>query len=189
MLILYHDYTSPASAVAVMRLDRLMREGLPAQIRGTDVTGIDATLPVTVDLLAALEAIEDEAAAEGIVLRRPKLVPPTALAHVVEDVAREHGMELDWREVCYRAYWSEGRNIGDSNELRRLAARAGLPPERADSALDDRIALAAVRRRSARDRRNGIGGAPTILYDRTLVPGLLPEDDLRVLARLGSEAS
>jgi predicted DsbA family dithiol-disulfide isomerase len=185
MLVLYHDYTSPASAVAVMRLQRLMREGVPAEIRGTEVAGIDATLPVTVDLIAALEAVADAAAAEGIVLRRPAFTPPTALAHVIEDAAREHALERDWRDVCYRAFWSEGSDISDAAELRRLAERAGLPADDIDRALDDRVALAVVRRRSAGDRRDGIGGVPTILYDRTLVPGLLPDEDLRTLAELG----
>ena len=36
------------------------------------------------------------------------------------------------------------------------------------------------------DRRNGIGGVPTIEYDRSLVPGLLPEPDLRELAALSA---
>jgi hypothetical protein len=55
-----------------------------------------------------------------------------------------------------------------------------------DEALDDRVALLAVHRRSAGDRRNGIGGVPTIEYDRSLVPGLLPEPDLRELAALSA---
>jgi predicted DsbA family dithiol-disulfide isomerase len=185
MLVLYHDYTSPASAVAVARVHRLMREGMPARVRGTEVFGLDATLPVTVDLLAALDAMAEEAAAEGIELHRPAVVPPTALAHVVEDVAREHALDVDWRDCCYGAYWRDGSDIADPDRLRRLAADAGLPAEAVDRALDDRLALLAVRQRSAGDRREGIGGVPTIKYDRSLVPGLLPDSDLRTLAALG----
>jgi predicted DsbA family dithiol-disulfide isomerase len=182
---LYHDYTSPESAVAVMRMHRLMRDGIQAQIRGTEVLGVDVALPVTVDMLAALDAVTNEAAAEGITLRRPPALPPTGLAHVVEDVAREHGLGMDWREQCYRAFWSDGTDISNTAELRRLAEGTGLPPTDVDRALQDRVALLSVRRRSAGDRHNGIGGVPTILYDRTLVPGLLPEADLRTLATLG----
>lgn len=185
MLVMYHDYTSPASAVAVARIHRLMRGGMPAQVRGTEVLGLDATLPVTVDLLAALDMVAGEAAEEGIELHRPDLVPPTALAHVVEDVAREHAADMGWRDRCYRAFWRDGIDISDPDRLRRLAASAGLPEDAVDRALDDRIALLAVRQRSAGDRREGVGGVPTIRYDRSLVPGLLPDSDLRMLAALG----
>lgn len=185
MLVLFHDYTSPESAVAVMRLHRLMREGIPADVRGIEVLGLDVILPVTVDMLAALDAVASEAAAEGLTVRRPPALPPTGLAHVVEDLAREHALDMTWREQCYQAFWSEGTDISNPDELRRLAERAHLPSADVDRALDDRVALLTVRRRAATDRHNGIGGVPTILYDRTLVPGLLPETDLRTLAALG----
>ena len=189
MLVLFHDYTSPASAVAVLRLHRLIRDGVPARIRGTEVVAVEATLPVTLDLLAELDAVADEARAEGIELRRPPALPPTGLAHVVEDVAARHGLDMAWREHCYRAYWTDGVDIGDGGQLRRLAGQAGLPVPEVLEALDDRVALLAVHRRSAGDRRNGIGGVPTIDYDRSLVPGLLPEADLRALAALGASGS
>jgi hypothetical protein len=48
----------------------------------------------------------------------------------------------------------------------------------------DRARIAAVRRRSAARRADGVGGVPTILTQRTLVPGLLDEADLRALAGL-----
>jgi predicted DsbA family dithiol-disulfide isomerase len=184
MLVLYHDYTSPASAVAVARVQRLQRDGMPAEIRGTEVFGLDATLPVTVELLAGLDAVADEAIAEGLELRRPALVPPTALAHVVEDVARAHALDMRWRDRCYRAFWRDGADIADAGELRRIAVTAGLPRAAVDAALDDRVALLAVRQRSAGHRREGIGGVPTIWYDRSLIPGLLPERDLLALAAL-----
>lgn len=189
MLILYHDYTSPASAVAVVRLHRLMREGVPARIRGTEVLALDATLPVTIDMLAALDAVAGEAKAENLELRRPAAVPPTGLAHVVEDVAQRHALDVAWREHCYRAYWSDGADISDGQQLRRLAEHVDLPAADVDRALDDRVALLAVRRRSAGDRRNGIGDVPTIDFDRTLVPGLLSDADLRALAALGPAAT
>ena len=186
MLVLYHDYTSPASAVAVARVHRLLREGVRAEIEGTEVVGVDTVLPVTVDLLAALDAVAPEARAEGLELHRPGVVPPTALAHVVEDVARAHGRAVAWREHCYRAYWRDGEDISDAARLRALATEAGVPEPAVAAALADRVALLAVRRRSVGHRREGIGGVPTILYDRSLVPGLLPEQDLRTLAALGA---
>lgn len=185
MLTLFHDYTSPASAVAVARLERLVADGLPARIVGTEVVGLATALPVTVDLLAELATVEAEADNEGIVLRRPRLVPPTAAAHLVEDIARQHGRETAWRQCCYRAYWDQGADISDDTVLRELAADVDLRPTEVDRAVTDRLALLSIRQRFAAHRREGVGGVPTISFDRTLIPGLLSEDDLWALAALG----
>lgn len=185
MLVLFHDYTSPASAVAVARVARLIADGVPARIEGTEVLGVQTTLPVTVDLLAELDAVAAQARAEGVVLRRPAGVPPTAAAHLIEDLATGLDRADAWRARCYRAFWTDGDDIGDHGVLRRLAAEVGLPAEEAARRIGDRMALLEIRQRFARHRRDGVGGVPTISYDRTLIPGLLDEADLRALAALG----
>ena len=184
MLTLFHDYTSAGSAVAVLRVQRLADEGCAVVFEGFEAIGVDATLPVTVDVLAAIEELTDQAAAEGLNLRRPFALPPTARAHLLGALAEAAGLGASWRQVCYRSFWEDGRDLSDPAVLVELGQRAGLEPADVRSALRDRSALAAVRRRAGRHRRNGVGGVPTILASRTLVPGLLAEDDLRLLARL-----
>lgn len=181
MLTLFHDFTSPASAVAVVRLQRLADEGIPVTFQGFEAIGIDLTLPVTSDVLAELEAVEGEASAEGVTLLRPRALPPTGLAHVVSGVADAAGLGPAWRAVAYRGFWRDGVDLADRGVLAELAARAGLDVAATTAALDDRVALAGVRRRSAELRGEGVGGVPTILAHRTLVPGLLPEADLRAM--------
>ena len=83
MLTLFHDYTSPASAVAVARLQRLADDGLPVEFEGFEAVGVDVTLPITLDVVAAVDALAETAAAEGLALRRPPGLPPTGLAHLV----------------------------------------------------------------------------------------------------------
>ena len=55
MITLFHDYTSPASAIAVARLQRLSDEGIPIEFVGFEVLALDAALPPSLDVLAALE--------------------------------------------------------------------------------------------------------------------------------------
>lgn len=181
---LFHDYTVPASAVAALRVQRLADEGRDVTFEGFEAIGVDATLPVTVEVLDAIASLADVAAGEGLTLRRPPGLPPTALAHVVGTVAEQHGLGASWRETCYRAFWEEDARLDDRAVLRDLAERAGLDPEPVSAALADRAFVAAVRRRQAGHRRNGVGGVPTILASRTLVPGLLPLEELRELAAL-----
>jgi predicted DsbA family dithiol-disulfide isomerase len=182
--VLFHDYTSPGSAVAVPRAQRLADEGLAVTFEGFEAVGVDTPLPVPLDVLAALDDLAEAAAAEGLALRRPRALPPTGLAHVVGTLAEQAGCGASWRQTCYRAFWSEGSDIGDRTVLLELADRAGLGHELVAAALDDRLLLSAVRRRTTQHRRNGVGGVPTILASRTLVPGLLPEPELRALADL-----
>lgn len=184
-LTLFHDYTSPGSAVAVTRVQRLADEGLPVTFQGFEVLGVDTTLPVTLDVTAALEDLAEAAAEEGVELRRPRWLPPTGLAHVVGTVAEQSGRGASWRATCYRAFWSDGVDLADRGVLVSLADRAGLDLDPVRTALDDRLFLNAVRRRTGDHRRNGVGGVPTILASRTLVPALLPLDELRGLAELG----
>ena len=182
MLTLFHDVTSPAAAVAVARLERLAAEGVPVAFTGIEAIGIDLRLPVTADVLAELDAVADDAAAEGLRLRRPQVLPPTGLVHVLSEAAEGIGRSTELRAAAYAAYWQDGRDLADREVLTDLAVSVGLDRSAAQAALGDRLALAAVRRRTAELRAEGVGGVPTLLAHRTLVPGLLPDDDLRALA-------
>ena len=184
-LVLYHDYTNPASAIAVARLQRLADEGIAVEFVGFDAFGVDVALPVTVDVKAALDDLAPVAAAEGVALREPSLLPPTGWAHALEVLAERVGRGADWRAMCYAAFWVQGTDLSRHDDLRLLASLAGLPGTAVDEVLGDRTHLAAVRRASAAQRANGVGGVPTLLAQRTLVPGLLDEADLRALAALG----
>lgn len=166
------------------RLQRLADEGTAVEFVGFDVWSLDMALPPSLDVLAAVDDLAGEAAAEGIVLRRPSTLPPTARAHAVGTIAETHDLGASWRQQCYAAVWSDGADIDDSQTLTALAEAAGLPAGEVAAALSDPAFLSAVRRVAAGHRRNGVGGVPTILFQRTLVPGLLPEAQLREMTQL-----
>ena len=183
MLTLTHDVTSPASASAVARLDRLAAQGLPVRFRGVDVLGLDTALPVTLDVLAELERVAPRAAELGIVLHRPSRRPGTARVHLVADVAEDAGRGRAWRRATYRAYWEHDADLTDHAVLVELARGAGLPPHEVEVALADESAVAAVRRRTHTARGEGIGGVPVLVAHGTLVSADLADDDLWALAR------
>jgi predicted DsbA family dithiol-disulfide isomerase len=184
VLTLFHDYTSPASAVAVARLQRLADEGLPVEMVGLDAIGVDLALPVTLDVKAAVVDLAAPAQVEGIVLAEPALLPPTVAAHVVEAEAERAGLGASWRQVCYRALWEHGADLADERVLVVLGIQAGMERSVVEAALADRPRRSAFRRHSAARRADGVGGVPTLLAQRTLVPGLLAVSDLRALAAL-----
>lgn len=182
MLTLTHDVTSPASALAVARLDRLAAEGLPVQFRGIDVLGVDATLPVTLDVLAELERVAPRAADLGVVLGRPSRRPSTARVHLVADLAEDAGLARAWRTVTYRGYWQDDADLADREVLLGLAGGIGLDAELVATALADEAAVAAVRRRTNSARSEGIGGVPVLVAHGTLLSPDLDDDALWELA-------
>jgi predicted DsbA family dithiol-disulfide isomerase len=73
------------------------------------------------------------------------------------------------------AYWAEGRNIGDPDELRALAAEVGIDDP--EVAWEDDSYLQRVLGSSAQAQSIGVSGVPGFLLDRRLlVLGAQPRD-------------
>jgi predicted DsbA family dithiol-disulfide isomerase len=87
------------------------------------------------------------------------------------------------------AYWAEGRNIGDPDELRALAAEAGLDPAEADDVLGGDAYLDRVHASTNQAVSVGVGGVPGWILDGRLhVPGAQPREVFeRAFERLGIE--
>ena len=170
--------------MAVLRLQRLADEGLPVAVEGIDVLGIDAAVPVTLDVLAELEAWRDVAADLGLELRRPSRRPATARVHLVAILAESVGLGAAWRLATYRAYWQEDADLGDPAVLTELAVGAGLGRGEVTELLADHGRLARLRQRMQLRRSEGIGGVPVLEFDGTYVPATMPDEDLRRLAEL-----
>jgi 2-hydroxychromene-2-carboxylate isomerase len=185
VLILHYDLTSPAAAVALLRVQQLLDEGAKIGLSPFDALGLEISIPPTRALLEELEQSRDGAAALGLALYRPSRQPPTLLAHLVgAEVADPRGLGASWRWRCLRAYFSEDRDLGDPATLVSLAVDAGLEPSEAERALGDRLARQRLRDHMLAQRRRGIGGVPVLELDGSFVPAELSDADLRQLAGL-----
>lgn len=185
MLILHHDLTSPASAVALLRVQRLLDAGATIGLSPFDVLGLEISVPPTRTLLEELEAHRDRAAELGLAMRRPSRQPPTLRAHLVgAEVAEPAGLGASWRWRCLRAFWSEDRDLADPATLVELGVDAGLEADTVAQVLADRLALQRLRDHMLLQRRRGIGGVPVLELDGAFVPAELSDDDLRHLAGL-----
>ncbi len=105
----------------------------------------------------------------------PDVVPNSQLALRVTELARDRGLHDRVHDRLMDAYWTEGRNIGDPDVLRELAAEAGLDDvEEAltGDAYGERIAVSTAQAQSI-----GINGIPAFLLDsRLLVLGAQPRE-------------
>ena len=184
MLILHHDITSPRSALAVLRVQRLADSGLAVAFRGLDALGVAVALPVTLDQLAELEQVAGRAAGFGLEMRRPTLRPPTLDAHLVGEQAERAGLGAAWRLACLRAYWTDGADVADHSVLRGIAALVGLDADRVAAVLADTTARNELRATMLARRAVGIGGVPVLEVDGTLLPADVDDATLEELARV-----
>lgn len=137
----------------------------------------------------ALDAQVAEAGARaGISFRHDLMArtPNTFQAHRLIWLAGEEGKQDEVVEALFRAYFTEGRDVGDASVLIALATEAGLDEERSKAFLKGTDGTDEVRHEEQDLMATGISGVPTfILNGEPLSSGALKPE--LIAARL-SEA-
>ena len=112
---------------------------------------------------------------------RPPVVPNTRLALRMTELAREQGLHEAFHDRLMDAYWSEATDIGDPDELRRLAAEVGLEPGDVERVIADPSTFLDIVEASTRQAQSiGINAIPAFLLDqRLIVLGAQPFDVFR----------
>jgi len=191
----YSDYTCPWCFVGLRRLERL-REELPQGVE-LDVEWKPFEIHPEVPLQGmpvedlgypeerweVMQAhLRHQAAAEGIeVGNRPK-VSNTHQALAASVYAQEEEPErfASFHRRLFRAYFSEGRDLGDEGVILDVAEDAGLDVGALREALEDRRYDAALEEASRDARRRGITGTPTYVFgSRHGAVGAQPVERLR----------
>ena len=124
--------------------------------------------------------------AEGIVFSDRTFTTNSHMSLLLAEAAKEEGQEIfeALNEGLFRAYFTEGRNIGDPQVLRDVAQAVGVSAGRIGQAWSD----AAYEKRLARDHEAaaeiGITGIPTFIVDgRWIIEGAVPVEMLREVAQ------
>lgn len=89
----------------------------------------------------------------------------TRLAHQALHLAKEHGLQVELAERLFRAYFTEGRHLGEASELAELASDVGLDRDEVLAALADGRFADAVDDDIAQARELGISGVPFAVVD------------------------
>jgi predicted DsbA family dithiol-disulfide isomerase len=115
--------------------------------------------------------------------------PNTLDAHRLIHWAGLEGRQTPMVSRLMRAYWSEGRDIGDHDTLAALAGEAGLDPGVTARLLASDADRDVVAAREAHARGRGVSAVPTfIIADRHVLQGAQPvEMWLRVIDDLGEK--
>jgi predicted DsbA family dithiol-disulfide isomerase len=121
-----------------------------------------------------------EGAGEGIefAFDRMQRTPNTTSAHRLIDLAQRQQKAEPVVDALFRAYFEEGRDIGDESVLAGVAAQSGVAdwPQAADA---QRVAQL-----EERVRELGISGVPTFIFDRRSgISGAYPPAELAAAIR------
>ena len=120
------------------------------------------------------DAIRSEGAGEGIDFAFDKIAktPNTLDSHRLIRWAAGAGVQDQIVERLFKAYFIDGRDIGDAGVLTDIAAEAGMDPVLVGDLLSKDADLAAVEREAGTAYEMGISGVPTFIFDsRFMISG------------------
>jgi predicted DsbA family dithiol-disulfide isomerase len=86
-------------------------------------------------------------------------------------------------DALFKAYFVDGKNIGDPDALVEIAQSVGLPADKAREVLEKRTHKAAVDADWEKSRQYGVTGVPTFVHDGRGVVGAQPYEALEGLLK------
>ena len=134
------------------------------------------------------DAIRSEGAGEGIEFAFDRIAksPNTLDSHRLVRWSASAGVQDQVVERLFRAYFIEGKDIGDATVLAAVAADAGMDGELVASLLAGDADLESVEREAGLANEMGITGVPTFIFDSKLMISGAREAEL--LARVIDKA-
>ncbi len=139
---------------------------------------------------AAFAHVTTVGAEEGIRFDfdRVATAPNTVDAHRLILLASKHDRQWETADALFKAYFAEGRDLNDHDELTAIVARVELDAEEVRSYLAGEEGIAEVRRSQKEAHVLGIQGVPCyVVDDRYALSGAQPvEVFLRVFDQLGA---
>ena len=140
-------------------------------------------------LAANRENIRARGAALGFVFSKRDRIYNTFDAHRLLHWAEIEGRQQALKHALFRAYFTDGEDVGSHDVLIRLAGEVGLPPARAHEILSSDTFAAEVRAKERFYIDQGIHSVPAVIVnDKHLISGGQPvevfEDALKQIAGL-----
>jgi predicted DsbA family dithiol-disulfide isomerase len=122
-------------------------------------------------------------AAEGLPYGERKMTFNSRLAQELGKWAESQPGGEAIHDALFKAYFVDGKNIGDTEELVKIAQSVGLPGDKAREVIEKRTHKAAVDADWERSRKYGVTGVPTFVVGDRGVVGAQPYEALEQLVK------
>jgi len=125
-------------------------------------------------------AVAAAGAAEGIdfAFDRINRAPNTLNSHRMIRFAAGFGCQQETVEALYRAYFTEGQDIGVIQILVGLGEKLGIPADALENYLRSDVDISAVLNDNARAHRQGVNGVPCLILDGSYALAGAQEPDI-----------
>jgi predicted DsbA family dithiol-disulfide isomerase len=131
-------------------------------------------------MMARLQQVARE---EGLPFGNRSMTYNSRLAQELGKWAESQGLGNVFHNSVFRAYFAEGRNIGMTSELARLAGSVGLPAQEAERVIRNRAFREAIDMEWSRARESGVTAVPTFVLDGERVVGAQPYEVLEAFVK------
>jgi predicted DsbA family dithiol-disulfide isomerase len=128
---------------------------------------------------ALWERIGAMGAAAGVEMKAPRTLANSMLALQAGEFAVEAGVAETFEDRVFRAYFTEGLNIGKRDVLLKLGTEIGLDRAALGEALDSGRYAMRIKNHAQAASQRGVSGVPTFLIGDWPLVGAQTEDVMR----------
>ncbi|MBI5289728.1 MAG: DsbA family oxidoreductase [Chloroflexi bacterium] len=173
-IIAYSDYVCPWCYIGLQRIEQLERE-FPVAVEWRPFE-LHPETPKTGAQLAGRLGSRERARAyrdniimlageSGLEMRMPGVVANSHLALEAAEFARDHGGFEAYHRALFRAYFEEGRDVGDAEVLCEIARACGVDDQGLRQALADEQYASRIDEITRRAREDEVLSTPTFVFE------------------------
>jgi predicted DsbA family dithiol-disulfide isomerase len=116
-------------------------------------------------------------------MKRSPIVPNSRLSFEASEFAKDKGLFSEFHSACYKAFWENGVNLGDTHILRGLAEEVGLDPDELQVHLDQGTYNKQTRDQYDEALKLGIRAIPSFIIGPYLFSGAQPYEFFQEVAK------
>lgn len=187
-VIVYSDYICPFCYIGKTRMDRLQRElDVDVEYRGLEIHPETPPEGQTLEDMGinqhyidmVRENVFRMAKELDLMLKPPPKVSNSKLALLLCEYVKENEKFSEYHNEVFKAYWQDGKDIGNLNVLLDIIEKLGLDPKDARDFLENEKASEKMAEFSLEARAFGIDGVPTFIIGRIIIEGAQPYEVIK----------
>jgi predicted DsbA family dithiol-disulfide isomerase len=126
-----------------------------------------------------MKSVERLAGEANLELKMPPRLSNSKLALEIAEYAKEKGKFEEFHNEVFRAYWLEGKDIGDPESLFTITKEISLDTNDLKKYLSDGKAHEKIEKYLGEIRDHGLSGVPTFIIGDKIIVGAQPYEVLK----------